>query len=53
MNRKQEIEWQLMTALAGHSGEAQDKELPHSMLLTDHNFDLASPAPAALQPQVA
>ena len=55
MNRKQEIEWQLMTALAGHSGEAQDKELPHntSMLLTDHNFDLASPAPAALQSQVA
>ena len=50
MSRKQEIEWQLMTALAGHSGDAQDRELPHSVLLTDHNFDLASPAPAAIQP---
>ena len=53
MSRKEEIEWQLMTALAGHSGEAPDTELPHSVLLTDHNFDLASPAPAAIQPQVA
>ena len=53
MNRKQEIEWQLMTALAGHNGEAQDKELPNSALLTDHNFDLGSPAPADVQPQVA
>lgn len=53
MNRKQEIEWQLMTALAGHSGTVAAQELTHDGLLSDHNFDLSSPAPASKQLQVA
>ena len=53
MERKQEIEWQLMTALAGHSGLPAGQDLVHDALLSDHNFDLSSPTPAAQQLQVA
>lgn len=54
MERKQEIEWQLMTALAGHPGQVPTGQDPvHDTLLTDHNFDLSSPTPAIQQLQVA
>ena len=53
MEHKQEIEWQLMTALAGHSGLRAGQEPVHDTLLSDHNFDLSIPTPAALQLQVA
>lgn len=53
MSRKQEIEWQLMTALAGNPAAAAGQELGHDALLSDHNFDLSSPLPGALQAQVA
>ena len=53
MERKQEIEWQLMTALAGHSALAAGQEPAHDTLLTDHNFDLNSPTPTSQLLQAA
>lgn len=53
MECKQEIEWQLMTALAGQPGLPAGQEPVHDTLLSDHNFDLSNPTPATLQLQVA
>lgn len=53
MSRKQEIEWQLMTALAGHPGIGAEPDALHDALLSDHNFDLAGPVHGMAEPQMA
>ena len=53
MERKQEIEWQLMAALAGHPAPAAGPDPAHDALLTDHNFDLSSHTSTAQQLQAA
>ena len=53
MSRKQEIEWQLMTALAGHPGTGAEPDAMHDALLSDHNFDLAGPVHGMADPQMA